>query len=231
MAFSKINDDMNIIQALDDEPNDVGGLTANQLKAKFDQAGNTLKTRINSFIDAVMASSAASNIGFNRTTGVPEDTVQNAIVNVQAQLVDITQDGVADGSITAEKLDEDAFDWTEKLDAPTPSYSSAEYKSNTLKFLYCPPLKKMRVEGYVKFTPANTEFPEAEFGLPSPAPTLGYIPLTASVIDSTLRIDLVAGAKIMTGNLLTVYFGGWKTTDRGSDFTVYVHGEYYCEGE
>ena len=39
--------DMNIIAALDDEPNDVGGLTAAQLKAKFDEGGLALKTFIN----------------------------------------------------------------------------------------------------------------------------------------------------------------------------------------
>lgn len=38
---------MNVIQKLDDEPNDVGGLTAAQLKAKFDESGNTIKTYLN----------------------------------------------------------------------------------------------------------------------------------------------------------------------------------------
>lgn len=231
MAFSKINDDMNIIQALDDEPNDVGGLTAQELKAKFDEAGITLKTRFNAFIDALNGTSAAGSIGFNATTGVPENTVQNAIVNVQEQLVGISQGSVADGAITAAKLDADAFDWTEKDYAPDDYSSSAEYKSNHLTFCYCPPLKKMRVEGYVTFTPANTEIPYAKFALPNPAPTRSYIPLLASVMDNTLRVDLVAGAHITEGGYLTVFLGGWKAADRGLDFTVYVHGEYYCEGE
>lgn len=39
--------DLNIIQQLDDEPNDVGGLSAQELKAKFDEAGNTIKDYIN----------------------------------------------------------------------------------------------------------------------------------------------------------------------------------------
>lgn len=39
--------DLNIIQALDDEPNDVGGLTAAELKAKFDEAGLTIQKYIN----------------------------------------------------------------------------------------------------------------------------------------------------------------------------------------
>lgn len=47
MALTKITTDMNIVAALDDEPNDVGGLTAAQLKAKFDEGGAALKTYIN----------------------------------------------------------------------------------------------------------------------------------------------------------------------------------------
>ena len=47
MSIRQFNEDMNIIQKLDDEPNDVGGLTAQQLKETFDKAGNAVKTYIN----------------------------------------------------------------------------------------------------------------------------------------------------------------------------------------
>lgn len=47
MAFTKLTKDMNIIQKLDDEPNDVGGLTAAELKAKFDEGTNAVKDWIN----------------------------------------------------------------------------------------------------------------------------------------------------------------------------------------
>lgn len=43
MDFTPLEKDMNIISALDDEPNDVGGLTATELKAKFDEGGNAIK--------------------------------------------------------------------------------------------------------------------------------------------------------------------------------------------
>ena len=36
MPFAKIDKNMAIIGGLDNDPNDVGGLTANELKAKFD---------------------------------------------------------------------------------------------------------------------------------------------------------------------------------------------------
>lgn len=47
MAFTRLEKDMNIIQKLEDEPNDVGGLTSAQLKAKFDEGNNAMKEWIN----------------------------------------------------------------------------------------------------------------------------------------------------------------------------------------
>ena len=44
MAFTKLTQDLNYISALDDEPNDVGGLSASELKAAFDAAANDIKT-------------------------------------------------------------------------------------------------------------------------------------------------------------------------------------------
>lgn len=47
IQLDPLTSDLDIIQKLDDEPNDVGGLSAQQLKAKFDEAGNIIKTFIN----------------------------------------------------------------------------------------------------------------------------------------------------------------------------------------
>ena len=47
LVISGFLSDLDIIQKLDDEPNDVGGLTAAELKAKFDEAGNIIKDYIN----------------------------------------------------------------------------------------------------------------------------------------------------------------------------------------
>lgn len=54
-----LDGDLNIIQKLDDEPNDVGGLTSAELKAKFDESGNIIKKYINeTLIPAVLAEDA-----------------------------------------------------------------------------------------------------------------------------------------------------------------------------
>ena len=47
MALTRFEKDMAIISALDDEPNDVGGLSAADLKAKFDEGGEALKAYLN----------------------------------------------------------------------------------------------------------------------------------------------------------------------------------------
>lgn len=47
LKIQLLDGDLNIIQKLDDEPNDVGGLTSAELKAKFDEGGNIIKKYIN----------------------------------------------------------------------------------------------------------------------------------------------------------------------------------------
>ena len=47
LSITLLNGDLNIIQKLDDEPNDVGGLTSDELKAKFDESGLTIQKYIN----------------------------------------------------------------------------------------------------------------------------------------------------------------------------------------
>ena len=59
LEIELLDGDLNIIAKLDDEPNDVGGLTSAELKAKFDEAGNTIQKYINeTLIPAVIAEDA-----------------------------------------------------------------------------------------------------------------------------------------------------------------------------
>lgn len=101
MALTEFTEDLNIIQKLDDEPNDVGGLTSAELKEKFDEAGLKIQTWINEvFIPALIA----ANLKFNATTDIPADTIQAAIENVQEQLKQSTVGAVPNGSINYIKL-------------------------------------------------------------------------------------------------------------------------------
>lgn len=59
MKLTKMEEDLRIHQKLDDEPNDVGGLTAAELKAKFDEAGLTIQRYLNeTLIPEVLAQDA-----------------------------------------------------------------------------------------------------------------------------------------------------------------------------
>ena len=64
MGLSKLTKDMAIIRRLDDEPNDVGGLTAEELKAKFDEAGEAIKDFLNdTLLSELGGDSAAASLG------------------------------------------------------------------------------------------------------------------------------------------------------------------------
>ena len=59
LTIAYLDGNLDIIQQLDDEPNDVGGLTSAELKAKFDEAGNVIKTYINgTLIPAILSEDA-----------------------------------------------------------------------------------------------------------------------------------------------------------------------------
>lgn len=104
MALTEFQDDLNIIQKLDDEPNDVGGLTAAELKAKFDEAGLTIQNWLNTVL---LPALIAANLGFQATTDIPAETVQAAIENVQEQVKQATIAAVPNGSINYIKLAQD----------------------------------------------------------------------------------------------------------------------------
>ena len=117
MALPTCNEDMNIISKLDDEPNDVGGLSAASLQAKFDLAGNLLKKALNDLVAALGNNAAAKNIGFAPTTAVNKTNVQDAIENVQSQIADVSQSGIADASVTAAKIADGAVGTAALADA------------------------------------------------------------------------------------------------------------------
>ncbi len=73
--LTKFTGDLDIIAALDDEPNDVGGLTAAQLKAKFDQGAKTLAGYINDTLTEELEAVTLPTEG----TGVLEKTAAGVI--------------------------------------------------------------------------------------------------------------------------------------------------------
>jgi hypothetical protein len=66
MALEQFTKDMAIISKLDDEPNDVGGLTGAELKAKFDEGGEALQEYINNTLIPSL-----EQLGVERTVILP----------------------------------------------------------------------------------------------------------------------------------------------------------------
>ena len=59
VALQTLKDDLYVIQKLDDQPNDIGGLTAEQLKLKFDEAPNKIKNYINNTLIPAISDTVA----------------------------------------------------------------------------------------------------------------------------------------------------------------------------
>ena len=104
--LTKLLTDLYIISLLDDEPNDVGGMSSAELKAKFDEAANTIKTYINeSLIPELAGTNGAESVGIKTVPGLTGvSTVQAALEKIEEQMAEMTQGAVADDSITTAKL-------------------------------------------------------------------------------------------------------------------------------
>lgn len=104
--LSKFTDDLDIIATLDTEPNDIGGLSADVLKAKFDEAGNIIKKYINeTLIPELAGTDGAANIGIETIAGLTGVlTVQAALEKIEQQMAEMTQGAVSDNSIGTAKL-------------------------------------------------------------------------------------------------------------------------------
>lgn len=108
MSFTqnKLLDFSKKISSLPDQPN----MQPSELKAYFDRSPEELQQAHNDLCDALTAISAASGLGFQRTAGVPADTVQSAVENVQSQLADAVLGNIPSGSVNADKLAQDVRD-------------------------------------------------------------------------------------------------------------------------
>jgi hypothetical protein len=80
-----MTDDMDVIAKLADRPNDTQGLTAAQLKARFDKSGVDIQDYINNTLLPYLESDAAAgNMGIDPITGLDAETVQAALEEIYA---------------------------------------------------------------------------------------------------------------------------------------------------
>lgn len=104
MAFTIPDDVLGTISKLSNYPNRIERLKAAALKAQFDADAKTVMGALKRLIQELGLATAARNVGFEKTTAVNADNVQNAIENVQSQIAGVSQGGIADGAVTTEKI-------------------------------------------------------------------------------------------------------------------------------
>lgn len=104
MAFTIPDDELGTISKLSNYPNRIERLKAATLKGRFDADAKTVMGALKRLIQELGLATAARNVGFEKTTAVNADNVQDAIENVQSQIAGVSQGGIADGAVTASKI-------------------------------------------------------------------------------------------------------------------------------
>ena len=89
MSLEKLTKDLNIVQKLDDEPNDVGGLSAAELKKKFDEGALTIQEYINTTLLP-----ALETLGVETSVQLPEGAGFKYIRLNADRVLETSQDGV-----------------------------------------------------------------------------------------------------------------------------------------
>ena len=137
MSIPQLTTDLNHIQALNDLPNDVTGLTSSALKAIYDQSSNEIKTYINSVLIPAMI---ASNLTLTPIVGLTGTEIQTIIqsaktlIDTKSNSTDIYTKTLLDGG----QLDTRYYTETElnagQLD--TRYYTETELLGGALNSLY-----------------------------------------------------------------------------------------------
>lgn len=125
MALPKFLEDVNIISKLEDEPNDVGGLTAEDFKARFDAAPNLIKQYINELLlPQIESDIEAAAKGISAGSGIDGSTLRDG---------SISSDKLASGSVTSEKLGLNAVKTAHLANASVTSDKLADESVTTKK--------------------------------------------------------------------------------------------------
>lgn len=111
--FNKFSEELNIISELPDKPLEgAGKITVAELKAKFDLAGQKLKTFVNGLIEALAAGTAAANIGAQY--GGQNTTVQAALNELAAKSAEDVS-AVYTGTLAADGWTGEAAPYTQAV--------------------------------------------------------------------------------------------------------------------
>lgn len=219
------DEDMNIIQKLDDEPNDVGGLSAEQLKAEFDSAGNKTKDFINNELlpaiiaeeltEETRAAAEAERVANEQERVTNEDAREKAeaerektiakVENLTVEATTLSPDAEATAQVT-----EDAETGGYKLSLGIPKGKDGQGSGDMLKSIYDPQGKEQDIFAYV-----DQHVPSA-VGMPldplwtNPDPTAAFAAQTVALDLSTY--DFI-GYEADNGECHFIRIGATKKTN------------------
>lgn len=138
MAIGTLDTDLNVIQQLDDLPNAVGGLSADALKAKFDEAGLAIQGYLNQTVVPAINGIVEQALPDNSVTTAK--IVDGAVTNGKladasvgtSKLVNtcVTTGKINDGAVTAAKLASNAVQTAKISDS---AVTAAKLGSNAVE--------------------------------------------------------------------------------------------------
>ena len=112
---------------LPDQPN----MQAAELKTYFDSSPEELRQALNRLCDALGEFSAAAKLGYTASAGVPAQTVQDAIENVQQQLRNASVGQLPSGCVDGDKLAQDVRDRFTSIATSVNQEAAAREKADT----------------------------------------------------------------------------------------------------
>lgn len=109
MKLTALKEDLKNISKLPDRPNLEKGYTADEVKALFDKAGESIKNYINTVLieeisSVALSQSGADRVGSGEIDTLPGDTVQEKLISVAGQIKDLANGTLPDGSVTPDKF-------------------------------------------------------------------------------------------------------------------------------
>lgn len=229
MSFSSVDpNEAVVIRELPDQPSNQG-FRAEELKLQFDTGAANLVRAVNNLINALNSATAAQNLGFSSTDGVQASNVQAAIEAVQAQLVDISQGGVADGAITTEKVANEAItgakiakdtlleDVTSAVNLLVVDTTNRLSIENGLKFYYSKALGIVLVKGVLWMTIAAAGSNYVVFRF------RGYEPNADEDGAGLVNASLISEHRLMISR-------NCDSADIGQTYGINISGWYFCDG-
>lgn len=107
LKFTKLwtnHDDFPTVETREEVVRSDMQLLFNEIRDYINETLSGVVSTLGDTLTALQGKAGAGRIGFTKTAAIDRENVQDAIECVQAQLVNVSQGGIADGAVTSEKV-------------------------------------------------------------------------------------------------------------------------------